>query len=132
LSSNFQISDIQNSKVAHLNRHLFETKPGKKSKYSSTKTQVEGIVFDSKKEARRYKELLILLKAGEIGLLQRQVPYELNEGGSHSLKYIADFVYINTSTGKTIVEDCKGYKTKEYIKKRRLMKNIHGIVIKET
>jgi len=107
-------------------------KEPKQSKYKNSKTTIDGIEFDSAKEAKRYKELLLLLKAGEIGLLRLQMPYELNEGGTHSLRYIADFVYVDARTGKTIVEDTKGFKTRDYIKKRRLMKKVHGIIIFET
>ena len=89
-------------------------------------------MFDSIKEANRYKELLILLKAGEIGHLELQVPFELNEGGTHSYKYVADFVYLDARTGQKIVEDTKGHRTREYLKKRRLMKKVHGINILET
>ncbi len=104
----------------------------KRSKYGSKKVVVDGIQFDSQKEAARYKELLLLLKAGHIGLLRRQVEYELNPGGTHSLKYIADFVYMQAYTGIEVVEDCKGFRTAEYRKKRRLMKKVHGIKIFET
>jgi hypothetical protein len=80
------------------NAHLFE-KTGKpinrKSKYGSKKTEVDGIVFDSQREANYYKKLLLLRKAGEIGLIERQVPYELNINGSFSLKYISDFEYLD-------------------------------------
>ena len=128
------LDDIKKSPVASINQHLFEDtakhRTPKKHKYGAKRTEVNGIVFDSAKEAKRYKELLILLKAGEIGLLELQVPYELNEGGTHSLKYIADFVYM-TKEGVKIVEDAKGYRTKEYLKKKRLMKKIHNITIKE-
>lgn len=126
------LNDIKNSKVAHLNKHinLSNSKPLKKHKYNAKKTEVEGIVFDSAKEAKRYKELQMLLKAGEIGLLELQVEYELNVGGTHSLKYVADFVYI-LKTGEKIVEDAKGFKTKEYLKKKKLMKKVLGIEIKE-
>ena len=134
MARNFTIDDIRNSPVARLNQHLFEAPAAaakKKSKYGSSKTEVNGIVFDSKKEANRYKELLILMKAGAIGLLELQVSYELNEGGSHSLKYIADFVYVDALTGQKIIEDAKGYRTKEYKKKKRLMLKVHGIKIHE-
>lgn len=103
----------------------------KKSKYSSTKTEVDGILFDSNKESKRYKQLKLLLKTGHIAFLKLQVPFELNEGGTHSLKYIADFVYVIRSTGERVVEDAKGYRTQEYKKKRRLMLKVHGIEIKE-
>ncbi len=103
----------------------------KHSKYSAVKTEVDGIVFDSAKEARRYKELLLLRKAGYIGFLEMQVPFELNAGGTHSLKYIADFVYRDTTTGKRVVEDVKGFRTAVYRKKKRLMKKLYGIEINE-
>lgn len=108
-----------------------QQKAKKKSKYGNEKHEVDGIEFDSKREAERYGELKLLLKAGEIGLLQLQEPFELNPGGTHSLKYIADFVYLITATGEKVVEDAKGHRTREYIKKRRLMRKVHGIEIKE-
>lgn len=73
-----------------------------------------------------------LQKQGLIGLLEMQVPFELNPGGTHSLKYIADFVYYDSLTGERVVEDAKGFRTREYLKKRRLMKKVLGIEIKET
>jgi hypothetical protein len=105
------------------------TKGTKKSKYKNQKVEIDGIWFDSKRESRRYIELRMLLKAGEISDLQCQVPYELNKGGTHSLKYVADFVY--KTKGQTIVEDSKGFKTKVYLKKKRLMEKVHNIIIRE-
>lgn len=104
----------------------------KKAKYSNNKVEYDGKIFDSKKEYQRYRKLLIFLKAGAIGQLQLQVPYELNEGGTHSLKYVADFVYVDALTGETVVEDTKGFKTREYLKKKRLMFKVYKIKIKET
>lgn len=117
------------------NQHLFE--PAKKEKKKSNRgnipTEVNGIKFDSRKEAERYKTLLLLVKAGEITLPELQVPYELNEGGSHSYKYIADFRYRNQKTGELVVEDVKGgYLSPVYKKKRKLMKKLYGIEILET
>lgn len=125
------IDDIKKSACFPRNQHLF-VKKIKKSKFGNKKKEVDGLIFDSQKEAKRYSELKLLLKAGEIGLLELQVDFELNEGGTHSLKYIADFVYLDARTGEKIVEDCKGYRTSIYKKKRRLMKKIYGITIKET
>ena len=130
----FKLDDIKSSKVALINKHILSENrvpEKKKAKYNSVKVEFEGEIFDSKKELRRYKELQLHLKAGAIKELKRQVPYELNEGGSHSLKYYADFVYIRVDTGEEIVEDAKGFKTREYIKKKRLMKKIHNITIYE-
>lgn len=92
------------------------------TKYSNKKTVIDGIAFDSKKEAGRYLELKLLLKAGQISDLQLQVAYELvpKQKGERAVKYIADFVYIEN--GKTIVEDAKGFKTEKYIIKRKLFK----------
>lgn len=128
------IQELKASKVADINRQIFEKMeqlPKKRGKYSNSKTDIDGTTFDSVKEAKRYKELLLLLKAGEIGLLRMQVEYELNPGGTHSLKYIADFVYVVTATGREIVEDVKGFRTREYKKKKRLMKKVHNIEIQE-
>lgn len=132
--NSFTLDDLKRSAVANINQNLFaspvEKKPVK-SKYGNSKTEVDGIVFDSAKEAGRYKELLLLRKAGLIGIIQLQVPYELNDGGRHSLRYIADFVYVDAVTGKTVVEDVKGFRTREYLKKKRLMLKVHNIEITE-
>lgn len=101
------------------------------SKYHNRKTVVDGIVFDSAKEAARWCELRLLERAGEIQGLQRQVRYELipKQSGERAVNYIADFVY--TEAGQTVVEDVKGVKTPEYRLKRKLMLWRHGIVIRE-
>lgn len=105
-------------------------------KYNSIKTEVDGIKFDSKKEANRWQELKILERAGEISHLTRQVKYELIPSQKVDGKlverpcsYIADFVYLED--GETVVEDTKGYKTPDYIIKRKLMLQVHGIRIRE-
>lgn len=100
-------------------------------KYHAEKTEVDGIKFDSKKEAQRYKELKLLERAGEIHDLQLQVPYTLIPKSEHgrAVKYIADFVYFEN--GKRVVEDTKGFRTKEYKLKKRMMAEI-GIDIRET
>lgn len=103
----------------------------KQSKFRNKRVEYDGIVFDSTKEKNRYIELRWLEGQGIIRHLQLQVPYELNEGGTHCLKYIADFVYID-ATGAQVVEDAKGFRTKEYKKKKRLMLKVHGIKINET
>lgn len=103
-----------------------------KSKFSNEKAVVDDLKFDSIKEGKRYKQLKMLLKAGKIAFLSRQVEFELNAGGSHSMAYKADFVYTDQETGERTVEDCKGFLTATYKKKRKLMKKIYGIVILET
>lgn len=109
------------------------------SKFGSRKTQVDGITFDSKREARRFAELRLMERAGEISNLQIQVPYELiptqrdEETGrviERAVTYRADFVY-NDRTGKMIVEDAKGYRTDVYLIKRKLMLKVHKIRVVE-
>ena len=107
------------------------------SKYHSKKTTVNGQTFDSAKEARRFRELLLLEKAGAITGLQRQVKFELipsqRIGGKvveRACNYVADFTYIEN--GQKVVEDAKGYKTPEYRIKKKLLLWVHGIQIRET
>ncbi|MGM9680364.1 MAG: DUF1064 domain-containing protein [Eubacteriales bacterium] len=84
--------------------------------------------FDSLAEYRRWKELNLLLRAGLISDLRRQVRYELipKQGKERTVYYIADFVY--AENGETVVEDVKGVRTKEYIIKRKLMLYRYGIL----
>lgn len=117
-------------------------------KYHSKRVEYEGKVFDSLKEKRRYCQLQLLLKQGIISDLRLQVPFELipaiYEDEIVQLKtktkvkkrciqrattYIADFVY--TQDNKTIVEDVKGFRTKEYELKKKMMRAFLGIEIKE-
>lgn len=123
---------IRSFKVIGEKKTTAEPKKKRKHKFNAVATEYAGKKFDSTKEANRYKELLMLQKAGIIGLIELQVPFELNEGGTHSMKYYADFVYRMMDTGERVVEDAKGHRTKEYKKRRRLMKKIHGITIHET
>lgn len=108
----------------------------KPSKYGNRTVTRNGEKFDSAKEARRYGELVLLERAGQVFDLKRQVKYELiptqKIGGKvveRACTYVADFVY--KENGKTVVEDTKGFRTKDYIIKRKLMLFIHGIRIKE-
>ena len=109
------------------------------NKYGAKKIVVNGDTFDSRMEARRWRELRLLQRAGEIDGLQRQVKYVLipaqRDDSGHVIErpvsYIADFVYRDARTGGQVVEDVKGARTKEYIIKRKLMMWVHGIRIKE-
>ena len=108
------------------------------SKYGNRRTEVDGIVFDSQAEARRWRELRLLERAGRISGLRRQVPYVfcVHTTGTEpdcgedkrQMRYVADFVYFED--GREVVEDVKGYRTAEY--KRRLMRNVYGVDIRET
>jgi hypothetical protein len=122
-----------------------------RSKYGSKKVTVDGVEFDSKREAARYKELKVMEAAGEIEDLQLQVHYELIPAKYETFErygkrgqrlkdgcrlieksccYVADFVYTDCN-GRLVVEDSKGHKTKDYIIKRKLMLNVFGIRINE-
>lgn len=98
----------------------------KESKYRNVRTEADGHIFDSAREAERYGELRLLYEAKEIAALMIQVPFPLPGG----ITYLADFVYYDLRRQAYIVEDAKGVRTKEYILKKKLMKEI-GIVIEE-
>lgn len=127
-------------------------------KYHNKKTYTsDGILHDSKREANRWAELCLLQRAGKISELERQVRFELipaqyedvytgefykrgDRKGQpklervcieKSLVYVADFVYIDNGTGEKVVEDAKGYRSKEYLIKRKCMLYLKGIKIKE-
>lgn len=109
----------------------------KVNKYKNQKVVVDNIRFDSLKESNRYFELKTLERLGVISDLKLQVPFLLiptikNSDGKvleKAVYYKADFVY--KKSNKTVVEDVKGIKTKEYILKRKLMLYIHKIKIVE-
>lgn len=105
-------------------------------KYGNRKITRDGITFDSLKECNRYCELKLMQRAGVISGLQLQVSFELipaqRIGGKvveRAANYIADFVY--QQNGETVVEDTKGFRTKDYILKRKLMLWRYGIRIRE-
>ena len=111
------------------------------SKYLNKKTKYDGKVFDSIAEMRRYKELKILEKKGEIKELRTQVKYVLLpsqfENGKcveRGVNYIADFTYWDCKECKEVVEDVKSEitrKNKDYILKRKMMYFFHRIRIQE-
>jgi hypothetical protein len=100
-------------------------------KYRNKKTEIDGIMFDSKKEASRYLTLKLLEQLGEITNLELQPKYEFKLNNTKICTYRADFRYKDKG-GEVIVEDVKGYKTSMYRLKARLMLAFHGITIKET
>lgn len=107
------------------------------NKYNARKVEIDSITFDSKKEAARYCELKLMQRAGEIRGLQLQVEYELipKQAGERACNYIADFVYQDVASGKTVVEDVKGYKKGAayniFAIKRKLMLWRYGIEVQE-
>ena len=103
--------------------------PSKRSKYGNKKTEVDGITFDSKAEARRYGELKLLERAGEIRSLELQPSFALEVNGVHVCRYIGDFRYVDMRDSSIVVEDVKGVETKEFRIKKKLMQAIHGISV---
>lgn len=101
------------------------------SKYRNVKTEVDGIVFDSKKEAARYGELKLLAKVGRIINLELQPKFHIVINGQKICSYIADFAYHNTETAEPVVEDVKGMKTSVYKLKKKLIKALYGIEVQE-
>ncbi len=115
-------------------------KPRKKPKFRNKKVVLNGTTFDSRKEAKRFRELQILERAGEISELQTQYAFVLAESVKFSneprkkpaLRYVADFVYIKN--GCQVVEDVKSKISRslaEYRIKKHLMMSVHGIEILE-
>lgn len=100
-------------------------------KYRNLKTLVDGIVFDSQKEARRYGELKLLVRSGEIHSLELQPRFPVVINGVKVCTYVADFGYVD-HTGSPVVEDSKGFKTPIYNLKKKLVKAVHGIDILES
>ena len=99
-------------------------------KYRNKKTEIDGIVFDSKKEARRYSELKLLVKAGELVSFDRQVFFPIMFEGQLLCKYVADFVTYSNH-GLRTVEDVKGMRTRIYQLKKKMMRIINRIEIVE-
>ena len=113
-----------------------------KNKYGAKKVMIDGIQFDSRKEANRYCELKLLERCGAITDLELQKEFELipaqridGKVVERAVKYKADFVY--KENGKIIVEDVKGYRDPssagyaKFVLKRKLMLFVHGIRVRE-
>jgi hypothetical protein len=98
------------------------------SKYHAIKTEVDGIVFASRAESRRYRELALLEQAGQIKTLGIQPRFKCVVNGVLVCTYVGDFDY--WENGEYIVEDVKGFLTPVFKLKRKLVKALHGITIR--
>lgn len=98
-------------------------------KYNAKKTEIDGFVFDSKKEAARYQELKVLEQAMEIHDLELQPEFFCIVNGRKVCKYRADFRYVQDGT--TIIEDVKGMRTDVYKLKKKLVEALYDIEIQE-
>jgi len=105
----------------------------RRSKYNNRKTSVNGYLFDSAKEAKRYRELALMEKAKEIHNLKLQPEWDFKINGDKMFTYVADFSY-ETTVGRFCffhVEDVKGFKTPVYRLKKKIIEACHGIKIVE-
>lgn len=115
--------------------------PVRRHKFNAKATVVDGVRFASQKEARRYQELKLLERVGEITHLVLQPRFDLwaakplNKGWRDIVKvgaYVADFQYRDQRNGGyTVVEDVKGMKTSIYQLKKKFAEACHGIEIRE-
>lgn len=109
------------------------SKKGRRNKFNAIRTIVDGLKFDSRKEAECWQFLKARLRAGEIQNLERQVRYQLtafSEAGPVDLcAYVADFRYFDVKKNQTVVADAKGVKTALFKLKAKLMLANHGISI---
>ena len=96
------------------------------TKYRNKPTEVDGIKFASKAEARRYSDLKLLERAGEISDLKLQPRYPLTVNGLLVCTYVADFDYVEARDERTVTEDVKGVKTKDFIIKAKLFHALYG------
>lgn len=107
--------------------------PAKRNKFNAKKTEVDGIVFDSKREALRYQDLKIAERCGVISDLKLQTTFPLIVNDVLVASYRSDFEY--TEDGERVVEDTKSEFTRKlmwYRMKKKLMLAIYGIEIRET
>lgn len=95
-------------------------------KYRNKPTEVDGIRFASKAEARRYTELKLLERAGEISDLKLQPRYPMIVKGQHVCVYVGDFEYRDNNTGRIVTEDKKGVKTDVFVLKSKLFQALYG------
>ena len=121
----------------------------RRSKYGNKKVKHNVRTLDSRRERKRYYELEVLEKAGEISDLRLQVPFEIipaiyetveiqlktkvksvQKCVQRAAHYVADFVYMDKD-GNQVVEDAKGFRTPEYLLKKKMMRAFLGITIKE-
>lgn len=133
-------SDLPPKAQEQVFRKIQAQKQEKQRKYHNQPCEVDGIKFDSQKEARRYRELMVRFRAGRIRDLKLQPQFTLQESYKtpegkrvQAIRYVADFSYFDCDLDKDVVEDVKSKatKTREYEMKRKLMLDRFGIEIRE-
>ena len=118
----------QNSKAREIIKQAIQPKP---HKYGAKAVVIDGIRFASKREARRYAELKLLAKAGEISNLQLQPEYVFETRGVVVFSYFGDFEYYDNTLKRRVVEDVKGVRTPVYRLKKKIIEAEHDIEIRE-
>lgn len=110
---------------------------GTKRVQGARRTERDGFAFDSKREADRWTELSLMLRAGEIAALERQVSIDLcgRDGPiltptGRRMRYVADFSYVDQRTGQRVIEDAKGWATEVYRIKRAILA-AQGVEVRE-
>lgn len=109
--------------------------PKKRHKYGARSVVIDGVRFPSKREGGRWLALKLRQVLGEIRDLERQVSYQLapavridgEKRARPALRFTVDFKYVEVGTGKTIVEDAKGYADTAFRMRQHLMKSVHNI-----
>ena len=118
--------------AAHASELTQARTPGRRGhKFGAVATEVDGIRFASKAEARRYQVLKLREKAGEIRDLKLQTRWRLEVNGVLIGHYVSDFDYLALGCPRRTVEDVKGVKTPLYKFKRRIFEALYGLVIVE-
>lgn len=124
---------IPATNIKDLPRLRAAARKGRKNKYNAIRTIVDGVKFDSKKEAECWQFLKARLRAGEIQNLERQVKYALfahsDRGPVQLCTYVADFRYYDKAKCRTVIADAKGVKTATFRLKAKLMKANYGIEV---
>lgn len=107
--------------------------PKKQNKYRAVRTLVDGILFASKKEARRYGELKLLAAAGAVRDLRLQPKYPLVVNGVKIGRYTGDFLYLDVAAGREVLEDVKSpaSRTEAYALRKKLLLALYGLEITE-
>jgi len=102
---------------------------GKRNKYHAKGVAHEGKYFDSGAEFKRYRLLELLQRAGKIEALKFHPVYSITVGGIHICDVELDSEYIDKETGELVLEDVKGYYTRESKIGHRLVKGVYGLEV---
>jgi hypothetical protein len=103
----------------------------KSHKYGAIAVEIDGHRFPSKREAKRYGELKMLIRAGAIRGLELQPSFDLHVAGERVCRYVADFRYWDVGLGRLVVEDCKGVSTPVFKLKKKMVAAEYAIEVKE-